>query len=139
MAAALAGLALPRSPWSLVLALVGGGIWAVWFSSWLAVETIDVSGAQTVEAADIRGPLAASTSASRWPASTWPRPSAGSARWPWSAPSTVTRQWPNGILVSLEERVAIAVVEIGGRLRGMDADGVVFRDYKKAPPGCRAS
>ena len=29
----------------------------------------------------------------------------------------------------------IAVVEIGGRLRGMDADGVVFRDYKKAPPG----
>ena len=47
----------------------------------------------------------------------------------------VTRQWPNGILVSIEERVAIAVVEIGGRLRGMDADGVVFRDYKKAPPG----
>ena len=27
------------------------------------------------------------------------------------------------------------MVEIGGRLRGMDADGVVFRDYKKAPPG----
>ena len=64
-----------------------------------------------------------------------PRPSAGSARWPWSGRSTVTRQWPNGILVSIEERVAIAVVEIGGRLRGMDADGVVFRDYKKAPPG----
>ena len=48
---------------------------------------------------------------------------------------SVTRQWPHGVLISIEERVAIAVVEIGGRLRGMDADGVVFRDYKKAPPG----
>ena len=48
---------------------------------------------------------------------------------------SVTRQWPHGVLISIEERVPIAVVEIGGRLRGMDADGVVFRDYKKAPPG----
>ena len=48
---------------------------------------------------------------------------------------TVTRQWPHGVLISIQERVAIAVVEIGTRLRGMDAEGVVFRDYKKAPPG----
>jgi len=118
----------------LVVALVGGAVWAVWFSTWLAVEEIDVSGAQTVEAKDIRarsgidvgdplvrvdldgaerriGALAVVRSVS------------------------VTRQWPHGILVSIEERVAIAVVEIGDRLRGMDADGVVFRDYQKAPPG----
>lgn len=118
----------------LVLAIVGGGIWAVWFSSWLAVETIDVSGAQTVEASDIRvrsgievgEPLA--------------RVDLAKAERRIGALAVVrsvevTRQWPNGILVSIEERVAIAVVEIGGRLRGMDADGVVFRDYKKAPPG----
>lgn len=116
------------------LAIVGGGIWAVWFSSWLAVETIDVSGAQTVEASDIRArsgidvgePLA--------------RVELAKAERRIGALAVVrsvevTRQWPNGILVSIEERVAIAVVEIGGRLRGMDADGVVFRDYKKAPPG----
>ncbi len=118
----------------LVLAVVGGGIWAVLFSSWLAVETIDVSGAQTVDASDIRArsgidvgePLA--------------RVDLASAERRIGALAVVrsvevTRQWPNGILVSIEERVAIAVVEIGGRLRGMDADGVVFRDYKKAPPG----
>jgi cell division protein FtsQ len=115
-----------------VLALVGGGIWAVGFSTWLAVETIDVSGAQTVEAADIRArsgidvgePLA--------------RVDLASAERRIGALAVVrsvdvTRQWPNGILISIEERVPIAVVEIGGRLRGMDADGVVFRDYKKAP------
>jgi cell division protein FtsQ len=117
-----------------VLGIVGGGIWAVWFSSWLAVETIDVSGAQTVEASDIRArsgidvgePLArvdVATAERRIGALAVVRT------------VSVTRQWPNGILVNIEERVPIAVVEIGGRLRGMDADGVVFRDYKKAPPG----
>ena len=42
----------------------------------------------------------------------------------------MSRQWPDTVLIDIEERVAIAVVEIGDRLRGMDADGVVFRDYK---------
>ena len=117
-----------------VLALVGGGIWAVWFSKWLAVETIDVSGAQTVDASAIRArsgievgdPLV--------------RIDLASAERRIGALAVVrsvdvTRQWPNGVLISIEERVPIAVVEIGGRLRGLDADGVVFRDYKKAPPG----
>lgn len=116
-----------------VLALVGGGVYAVWFSTWLDVEEVEVSGAQTVSAADIRkrsgidvgeplvsvdldaaerriGALAVVRSVS------------------------VTRQWPDGVLVSIEERTAIAVVEIGDTLRGMDADGVVFSSYKKAPP-----
>ena len=118
----------------LVLAIVGLGVYALWFSSWLAVDHIEVSGAQTVSAADIRdrsgidegdpligvdlagaehriGALAVVKSVS------------------------VTRQWPHGVLISIEERVPIAVVQIGGQLRGMDADGVVFRTYKKAPPG----
>src|SRR5690349_24600589 len=39
---------------AVVLAIVGLGIYAVWFSSWLAVDHIEVSGAQTVSASDIR-------------------------------------------------------------------------------------
>jgi cell division protein FtsQ len=118
----------------LVVAVVAGGVYAVWFSSWLAVRTIDVTGAQTVDASDIRArsgidlgePLARADLA-------------GAERRIGALAAvrsvSVTRQWPNGILVSVEERVPIAVVEIGTRLRGMDADGVVFREYKKAPPG----
>jgi cell division protein FtsQ len=30
--------------------------------------------------------------------------------------------------------VPVAVVEIAGQLRGMDSEGVVFRDYAQAPP-----
>ncbi len=47
----------------------------------------------------------------------------------------VTRTWPDGIRIDVVERTAIAVVELGGRLRGLDADGVVFRDYRAAPKG----
>jgi cell division protein FtsQ len=47
----------------------------------------------------------------------------------------VTRQWPDEVLIEVEERVAIAVVDIGGQARGMDADGVVFAEYRRAPAG----
>jgi cell division protein FtsQ len=33
------------------------------------------------------------------------------------------------------ERTAVAAVELAGRIRGLDADGVVFRDYKAVPKG----
>jgi cell division protein FtsQ len=118
----------------LVLAIVGGGIYAVWFSKWLAVESIDVSGAETVSDSDIRArsgidegePLVRLDLAAA-------ERRIGALAVVRSV--SVTRQWPHGVLISIQERVAIAVVEIGERLRGMDADGVVFRDYKKAPPG----
>ncbi|WP_457206254.1 cell division protein FtsQ/DivIB [Nocardioides sp. P5_C9_2] len=47
----------------------------------------------------------------------------------------VTRVWPDGVRIDVTERTAIAVVELGGRLRGLDADGIVFRDFKTAPKG----
>ena len=47
----------------------------------------------------------------------------------------VTRQWPDQVLIEVEEREAIAVVDIGGRTRGMDEDGVVFHEYRRAPAG----
>ena len=47
----------------------------------------------------------------------------------------VSRKWPDAVQIEIRERVAIAVIEIGGKLRGLDAEGVVFNDYAKAPPG----
>jgi cell division protein FtsQ len=117
-----------------VLAALGGGVWAVGYSTWLGVETIDVSGAQTVDAAEIRtrSGIDAGEPLVRIDLAAAERRIGALAV---VRSVDVTRQWPNGVLISIEERVPIAVVEIGGRLRGMDADGVVFRDYKKAPPG----
>lgn len=47
----------------------------------------------------------------------------------------VSRTWPDGVLIRVTERRAVAVVEIGGRYQAMDADGVLFRDYPRPPVG----
>jgi cell division protein FtsQ len=45
----------------------------------------------------------------------------------------VTRAWPHHVRIEVTERTAVAVVELGTRLQGLDADGVVFRQYEKRP------
>ena len=45
----------------------------------------------------------------------------------------VSRQWPDQVLIRVQERKAVAVVDIDGSLRGMDASGVVFRDFARRP------
>jgi cell division protein FtsQ len=47
----------------------------------------------------------------------------------------VSREWPDAIRIDIVERVPVAVIEIGGQLRGLDVEGVVFDHYRKAPPG----
>jgi len=121
----------------LVLALVAGGVWLVYFSTVLTVQRVDVRGLdrldeqQVLNAAQVpngeqlaRLDLAAIT-----------------ARVQALAPvrsADVTREWPDAVRIDVEERVAVAVVEIGGRLRGLDEEGVVFAEYAKpaqAPAG----
>lgn len=47
----------------------------------------------------------------------------------------VVRRWPDAVEIKVTERTAVAVIELGGRLRGLDASGVVFRDFTKVPAG----
>ena len=49
----------------------------------------------------------------------------------------VHRRWPHALVIEVEERVPVAVVDIGGTLRSLDADGVVFGSYpgNRAPSG----
>ncbi len=118
----------------LLLALVAGGIWLVFFSSVLAVQGVQVRGARSLSAAEVRdaagvppgAPLARvdlGTIESRVESMAMVRS------------AEVTREWPDQVLIRVEERVAVAVVDIGGRVRGMDAEGVVFRDYARPPAG----
>jgi len=118
----------------LLLALLGTGVFAVWFSSWLDVEGVDVSGAQTVSADDVRA-RAAIEDGTPLARVDLGRAEARVLSLAVVKEVDVSRQWPDTVLIEIVERVAIAVVEIGGRLRGMDADGVVFRDFNRAPPG----
>lgn len=116
----------------LLVVLVVGGVWLVFFSSHLAVKDVDITGEQQLKEAAIERAAAVPMG----------QPLARididriRTRVEALAPvksADVTRQWPNAVHITVVERQAVAVVDIAGRLRGLDEDGVAFRDYAKAP------
>jgi len=119
---------------AVLVALVVTGIWAVYFSSFLAVSGVEVSGAGSIGAARVRTAAAVPTGE---PLATLDLDQIRSRVQSLAAvrSADVTRQWPDQVLIRVRPRTVVAVVDIGGRLRGMDADGVVFRDYQRAPAG----
>jgi cell division protein FtsQ len=103
--------------WKPVLAIVLAlvvlvvGVWLVYFSSYLSVKGVDVRGTSLLSNEQVRRAAAV--------------PDGGA----------LARVDLNRVRTRVEERTAVAVVELDGQLRGMDEDGVVFRDYAQAPPG----
>jgi len=117
-----------------LVALLAGVTWLFWFSSALAVRTVEVSGADRIGDSEVRAAadvpegeqlarLDLDTLRARIEALADVRS------------ATATRTWPDTVTVTVEERTPVAVVEIGGRLRGLDVDGVVFREFRSAPKG----
>ena len=116
----------------LVLAGIGFGVWLVFFSSVLAVSGVKVDGTGVLDPRKVRrvaevpigSPLATvdldaiATRVQRLAA---------------VRSADVSRSWPDKVRVLVRERVAVAVVERDGRLRGLDEDGVLFRDYLSRP------
>jgi cell division protein FtsQ len=118
----------------LLLVLVVGGLVTVYFSDALAIDGVEVTGETTLSDDDVRA----------------------AARVPMGEPLArvdlqrirdrvgglaivrsveVSRQWPHEVLIAIEERTAVAVVEVAGSLRGLDEEGVVFGTFAEAPPG----
>jgi cell division protein FtsQ len=118
----------------LVLALVGTGTYMVFFSTTLQVKKVQVTGNELLSDARIRkmadvplGEQLALVDLRRATARVGALAEVKSV--------DVTRTWPDAVRIAVVERTAVAVVDIAGRLRGLDADGVVFREYKSAPQG----
>lgn len=120
----------------LVIVLLGAGIWAVYFSSWLQVKGPDVHGelkmtsARQVEryaAVPVGQPLAtADLKAVRI------RVLNGLAQ---VRSVDVSREWPDKVRIDVTERTPVAVVAVGGSLRALDENGAVFWHYAKPPAG----
>ena len=117
-----------------VVALVGTSIWLVFFSATLQVKQVEVVGNELLSDARIReradvplGDQLALVDLGRADARVASLAEVKSVN--------VTRTRPDGVRIQVVERTAVAVVELGGRIRGLDADGVVFRDYKAVPKG----
>lgn len=118
----------------LALAVLVGGAYLVFFSSALSVQGVEVEGTQTLtdekvrEVADVPtgGPLA-TVDLDRIAYRVRSLAVVKSAE--------VTRKWPHDVLIEIVERQPVAVVEIGGQLHNLDAEGVVFGSYDRAPKG----
>jgi cell division protein FtsQ len=117
-----------------LVVLVVTGVWLVFVSSTLTVRHVDVQGEsllseqQILDAAKV--PLGAHLV----------QLDLGSIRTRVAGLAAVkrvdvSRDWPDGVLIKVTERHAVAVVQLGGQYHAMDPDGVLFRTYQHPPPG----
>jgi len=118
----------------LVLVLLVGSIWLVYFSSYLALKSADVTGTRHLTKDEVLAAahLPVGDPLARVDADAIARRVRAMA---YVKSAEVTREWPDKLRIDITERTAVAVVDLGSALRGLDADGVVFSTYRKAPPG----
>lgn len=119
---------------ALVVALVGGVAWALYFSSWLTVEDVRVEGVTTLSAEDV---LAAADVAVGAPLARVDT-SDVAARVEALAPvDTVSlrRAWPDTLVIAVDEREPVLVVAAADGFGVYDAGGVEFLSPAAAPPG----
>ena len=117
-----------------VVAVVAAAVWAVWFSAVLSVQSVEVTGTSTLRPGQVRrvaGVEIGKPLVSVDLDAVHARIAALAA----VQHVDVSRRWPDEVLIDITERTPVAVVDFGGRLRGLDKDGVVFLDYRSAPAG----
>jgi cell division protein FtsQ len=117
----------------LLMALAGGAAWLFYFSDALAVKDVEVKGTRTLAAEEVRD-VAAVPSGQPLARVDLEAIRARVEALAVVRDAQVTRTWPDRVLIEVDERVPIAVVDIGGKIRGLDEQGVVFREYPKPPP-----
>jgi cell division protein FtsQ len=117
----------------LLMALAGGMVWLFYFSDVLAVKDVEVKGTRTIAAEEVRE-VAAVPSGQPLARVDLEAIRARVEALAVVRDAQVTRTWPDRVRIDVDERVPIAVVDIGGKIRGLDDEGVVFREYPKPPP-----
>ncbi len=116
------------------IGLVAGGVWLVFFSSVMAVKSTEVQGLAVLSEREVRDAAQVPTGV---PVATVDL-DAIQARVEELAPvrsADVSRAWPDAISVEVTERQAVVAVDREGTWRGVDDQGVVFRDYAEQPKG----
>lgn len=116
----------------LTTALVGGGVWLVYFSSVMTVSGVDVTGNSELSAARIeaaarvpRGDQLARVDLTAIQARVENVPAVKEA--------DVSRSWPDTVTIAIVERVPVAAVDRGTGLQAVDDAGVLFNGYAERP------
>jgi cell division protein FtsQ len=116
----------------LLLLLVGGGTWLVFFSSVVTVRDVSVQGNRTMSSVRVekvaRAPMGQQLARVDLAAI-----KARVESMPAVKTVSVSRSWPHTIAISITERTPVAVVDRGAGLQGVDEDGVLFGSYAHQP------
>jgi cell division protein FtsQ len=118
----------------LVVALLAGAVWLVFFSSYVTVQSAQVTGNSSISSARI-------ARAADVPTGTpLARVNLDAIRKrveaiPAVRRAEISRSWPHRVHVAVTERIPLAVVNRGNGLQALDEDGVTFGRYAKRPPG----
>jgi cell division protein FtsQ len=116
----------------LLTGLLATGIWLVFFSAAMSVTGVTVTGTDYLAAAEVErvaevplGEPVARVDLDEVRARVESLPAVLSA--------DVTRAWPDAVQITVTERTAVAVIEAGSVVHGMDRDGRLFREYVRLP------
>lgn len=116
----------------LLVVLAVTGVWLVFVSSVLTVKHVDVQGESLLSEQQI-------LAAAKVPTGTHlVQLDLGAIRTRVAGLAAVrrvdvSREWPDGVLIKVTERRAVAVLQLGGRYQAMDDQGVLFRTYPRPP------
>jgi cell division protein FtsQ len=116
----------------LVLGLVIGLAWLFLVSSLLAVKGVQIEGTGLLSQSDVRRAAAVPLGQPLARIDVDAIRDRVAALAP-VASVEVTRNWPDQVLIEVTERQAVAAVQVGSGLKGIDADGVYFRDFAHRP------
>ena len=117
----------------LVVAMLAGSVWLVFFSSYVTVQGAQVTGNSSIATARIERvadvptgtPLArVDLDAIRQRVEAIPA----------VRRAEISRSWPHRVHVAVTERTPVAVVNRGNGLQALDEEGVTFGNYAKRPP-----
>ncbi len=117
-----------------VVLLLGFGGYAVYFSSWLQVEGVEVLGESQLDEETIRSTADVSTGQALATVdldaiAVRVRSLAAVAE------VQVTRRWPRKVRIEIRERVPVAVIPRGDTFTQLDEHGVTFGTIAEAPEG----
>ncbi|MFF7362877.1 FtsQ-type POTRA domain-containing protein [Streptomyces sp. NPDC008125] len=115
--------------------LAGGLAWALWGSSWLRLERVEVGGTGILSTAEVEAAAAAPVGSPLIGVDTDSLERRLRQKLPRIDTVDVTRSWPHGIDIEVTERKPVLLVKKGAKFTEVDSGGVRFATVGKAPKG----
>jgi cell division protein FtsQ len=117
-----------------LVALVAGSVWVVFFSSYVTARGVEVSGTETLGDARVERVAAVPTGT---PLARLDLDAIRNRVESMAAVRrvAVSRSWPHTVHLVVTERTPIAVIDQGHGLKALDEEGVLFNSYRTRPRG----